>query len=428
MDDLRDLSLDRLDSELTELTAHLNAATCRWLCLVAELDRREIWGDWGAKTSAHWLAWRCGLSASAARERLRVARALPELPAIREAFGRGELSYSQVRALCRIATPETEAELVVLALHATASQLETIVRAYRGVLDRALGADHPEHRRRFVHCMWSDNGSLLVNAELPAEEGALLMAALAAGREAVREGASADDSAETTQIGDNADALVLMADTMLAGGPAERTGGDRNQVVVHVDATTLAHDDPEGACEVEHGPALHPETARRLACDASLVRILERDGRPLSVGRKSRTIAPALRRALRRRDAGCRFPGCDHQRFLHAHHLDHWARGGRTDLSNLIQLCSYHHRLVHEDGYAIERLDRGRLRFKRPDGTEILPVPKRRRGDVRALMRANGRRGLAIDSETALTRWDGTRLDLDWQITGMVADDPRLRE
>jgi hypothetical protein len=136
--------------------------------------------------------------------------------------------------------------------------------------------------------------------------------------------------------------------------------------VVHVDAAALAGDD-DGACQLEHGTALHPETARRLGCDASLVRIVERDGRPLSVGRRTRSVSPALRRALKSRDPICRFPGCDRRRFLHAHHLDHWASGGRTDLSNLVRLCSHHHRLVHEGGYRIER----------SSGWAALPPPRR---------------------------------------------------
>lgn len=294
-----------------------------------------------------------------------------------------------------MATPDTEADLLEIALHATASQLETIVRAYRGVLEVELGDASEEHRRRYVRCEHDENGALVIHARLPAEEGALVLTALEASREALRasgdallapNGAPGDGgaSAETTHIGDgvaagaddveeeldpeaierftpsNADALVLMARTAMANGPAEGTGGE-HQVVVHVDAATLAHDD-DGACELEHGPALAPETARRLGCDASLVRILERDGRPLSIGRKTRTPSPALKRALRSRDRTCRFPGCGQHRFLHAHHIEHWAQGGRTDLSNLIQLCTHHHRLVHEGGYSVERRGGGRVR------------------------------------------------------------------
>ena len=390
--ELAAIPLERLEREITELAAHINAATCHWLLLVGEFDRREGWAAWGCRSCVHWLSYRCGRSPSAAREQVRVARRLEALPATRASFGAGELCFSQVRALTRIATEETERDLIMVARHATAAQLDVVVRAYRGVLGYELGASQPEHERRYVRCDHDNDGGLLVQARLPAEEGAVLLAALEAGRDSIRAGriapagqsggdaadqGAADGetapgpggaSAEATHIGDsrveaggrsdrseaagtrtavsNADALMLMAETLLSSGAAE-PAGDGYQVVVHVDAATLAHDDG-GPCQLEHGSALHPETARRLACDSSLVRILERDGRPLSVGRKTRSVPSALRRALKARDPVCRFPGCPQRRFLHAHHVDHWARGGRTDLSNLVQLCSHHHRLVHE--------------------------------------------------------------------------------
>jgi hypothetical protein len=465
------MPLERLEREITELAAHINAATCSWLLLVREFDRREGWADWGCKSCAHWLSYHCGLSPAAGREHVRVARLLEELPSILASFAHGELCYSQVRALTRVATGETERDLLMIARHATAAQLDVIVGAYRGVLSYELGAGH---ERRYVRCEHEDDGSLLIQARLPAEEGALVMAALDAGRDAIREGraplpgegkdvADAGERpdralrptggapAEATHIGDsdagepetreadaapggrtavsNADALVLMAETMLSMGAAERGGGDNYQVVVHVDAATLAHDDEDGACQLEHGTALHPETARRLACDASVVRILERDGRPLSVGRKTRAVPPALKRALNARDPICRFPGCPQRRFLHAHHVQHWAHGGRTDLKNLIHLCSHHHRLVHEGGYTIQHGHRGALRFRRPDGRAIPRTPPRPSGHPDQLQQHSRQHRLDISAETCVPIiYPGDRLDLDWQISCLAEGDPRLRE
>jgi hypothetical protein len=433
--ELRDMPSEQLENEITELAAHVNAATCRWLGLVAEFDRRECWGQWASKSCADWLSWRCGLSPAAAREQLRVARKLADLPVTRATFARGELSYSQVRALTRIATPETESDLVELARHCTASQLEVVVRGYRGVLDRALGDSEPEHRRRYVHCEHDEDGSLLIRARLPAEEGALVLAALEAGRDSLRSGPPEAASAETTHSGDNeeespverrpassADALMLMSQAQLDSRPTGSTPADHHQVVVHVDVAALAGTDEAaaegGACQLEHGPSLDPETARRLACDASVVRIVERDGRPLSVGRKTRSVPPALRRALRTRDSACRFPGCQQRRFLHAHHIDHWARGGRTDLSNLVHLCAHHHRLVHEGGYRIERRRRGELCFRRPDGRTVPAVPTRARGATKDLLRRNRAQALQIDSETAVPNWWGDRLEPRWVVDG----------
>ena len=451
-EELAGLSTEGLERKIAELGGHINAATARWLALVGEFDRREGWAEWGCRSCTHWLSYRCGVSPGAAREQVRVARRVAELPHLQAAFARGELSYSQVRAVTRVATPDTEADLLEIALHATASQLETIVRAYRGVLEVQLGDGCDEHRRRFVRCDHDEDGALLIHARLPAEEGALVLTALEASREALRasRGAPGDGSAsaETTHIGDaasgaddeedevdpeaierftpsNADALVLMARTAIEHGPAEGAGGE-HQVVVHVDAATLAHDD-EGACELEHGPALAPETARRLGCDASVVRILERDGRPLSIGRKTRTLSPALKRALRSRDRTCRFPGCGRHLFLHAHHIQHWAQGGRTDLSNLIQLCTHHHRLVHEGGYSLERRGGGRVRFRRPDGQAVPAAPDVPQGEPAALPRLHESAGVTVDDTTCVPCVHSERMQLPWIVDGLAEADPRLR-
>ena len=433
----RERPLELVEREITELAAHVHAATCRWLGLVAEFDRREGWAAWGCKSSAHWLAWQCALTPSAAREQVRVARRLAELPLIREAFGRGKLSYSQVRALVRVATPDLEPTLLEFAGHSTAAQLERILRAYRGVVRRELSPDDVAHGETYLVCEHDDDGSLTLRGRLPAEEGALVLKALEAARDSLREQSDSastpnghrSDSAESTPS--NTAALVLMAETLLSAGAAERNGGDSHQVVVHVDADTLGaaqEDDAEaGACQLEDGTALHPETARRLACDASVVRILERDGRPLSVGRRTRSVPPALRRALQSRDRCCRFPGCTQRRFLHAHHIDHWAHGGPTDLDNLVHLCRFHHRLVHEGGYTLELTGRlGELRFCRPGGQPLRTAPLSPAGHPGELERRNRRRGLPIGPETCVPSWAGERLDLPLTIDALVDSDPRL--
>jgi hypothetical protein len=188
-------------------------------------------------------------------------------------------------------------------------------------------------------------------------------------------------------------------------------------VVVHVDERVLAADG-EGGCELENGSALAPETARRLACDASVVRN----------GRKSRTIPPSMRRALRARDGGCRFPGCTERRFVDAHHIEHWACGGRTDMSNLVQLCRRHHRLVHEGGFRIRRGANGTLAFHRPDGRLVLKAPRLRRGDRHELVARNRRAGVEVNDKTSVPRWHGDRLELVYAVDGLVPVDPRLAE
>jgi hypothetical protein len=162
-----------------------------------------------------------------------------------------------------------------------------------------------------------------------------------------------------------------MAQTTLRHGPESPGGGERYQVVVHVTAETLAMD-AAGRCELESGQRLATDTVRRIACDSSLLRITEdQAGNPLDIGRKTRVVSPALRRALQARDGGCRFPGCTHRRHIDAHHIEHWANGGETSIDNLTLLCRHHHHLVHEGGFGLERTADGHLRFTRPDGRVI---------------------------------------------------------
>jgi hypothetical protein len=207
-----------------------------------------------------------------------------------------------------------------------------------------------------------------------------------------------------------------MADTLLANEPSAR-GGDRFQVVVHVDAAALR--DGDGESELADGAPIAAETARRLACDAAIVPLLERGGRPLSVGRKTRSIPPALARALASRDRGCRFPGCTNHRTVDAHHIRHWANRGETSLDNLVQLCRHHHRLLHEGGYTVTKAGPGFV-FRRPDGRQIRPVPRPPRGCSRTLRESNRR----IDPEATVTLWAGERFHLADNVDALLTFAP----
>jgi uncharacterized protein DUF222/HNH endonuclease len=370
MSDLAEMSLPVLEDEIATLSAHLAAGMCRWLGLVGELDRRRAWAEYyGCTSCAHWLSWRCAVSPRSAREHVRVARRLPELPLIRAAFAGGELSYAKVRALTRVAERESEGELLELARLMTASQLERAVRAYRRVTSEDAEA---VQANAHLDLSWDDDGALVLRGRLAPEDGALFVRALEAAREAL----AGDGRGSAEPRPTRAEALVALADATLAAA-AGRSGGDRYQVVVHVDAAALSSSDDSGGCMLEDGPPVAAETARRLACDASLVAASDRDGHTLRLGRKKRTIPVALRRALQARDGGCRFPGCDNRRFLHAHHVRHWARGGETSLDNLVLLCSRHHRLVHEGGYGLDE----RLRFYDRQGRRLPAVWRPPRAD-----------------------------------------------
>ena len=420
--------LDRLGDEIAELSAHLEAATARLLDLIREFDAREGWNT-GFRSCAAWLSWRVGLDIGAAREKVRVARALGTLPRLAQALARGELSYAKVRALTRVATPETEEQLLAVGRAGTADHVERIVRGWRRV-DRQAEARETarRHAGRALHVYQDEDGMVTLRGRLEPEVGALLIQALTAARETLYQQARgydaqagpADVSAETPTVAQQqADALALLAETALHHGIDPGAPAERYQVVVHVDAPALADPDEPGQSVLEDGTHVPAETSRRLVCDASRVVMRHaRDGHVVEVSARTRTIPPALRRALHHRDRGCRFPGCG-GRFGQGHHIRHWAQGGPTTLSNLAMLCRHHHRAVHEEGYQLDRAPDGELRFRRPDGRLLLeaPRPPEVLGDpVTALRARHDAEGLVLHAQTATPGWLGERLDVGWAI------------
>jgi 5-methylcytosine-specific restriction endonuclease McrA len=421
-------ALDRLGDEIAELSAHLDAATARLLVLIREFDARGGWNT-GFRSCAAWLSWRVGLDLGAARERVRVARALGTLPRLAEALARGELSYAKVRALTRVATPETEARLLAVGRAGTAAHVERIVRGWRSVDRRAEVRETAlRHARRGLRVYQDEDGMVVVRGRLEPEVGALLMQALAAARETLYQRARVAGgevggghiSAEIPSLAQRqADALGLLAETALHHGLDPGAPGERYQVVVHVDAPALADPAQPGQSVLEDSARVSPETSRRLACDASRVVMRhDEDGRVIEIGARTRAIPPALRRALLHRDRGCRFPGCG-VRFGQGHHLHHWAHGGPTTLSNLALLCRRHHRAVHEEGYHVARGPDGALRFRRPDGHPLpeVPVPAEVPGDpVGALRASHDAQGLRLTARTACPSWLGEGLNVGWAI------------
>src|SRR5438552_9853946 len=419
--------LDQLGDEIALLSAHLDAATARLLDLIREFDARGGWNS-GFRSCAAWLSWRVGLDLGAARERVRVAGALGTLPRLAEALARGQLSYAKVRALTRVATPETEARLLGVGRAGTAAHVERIVRGWRYV-DRRAEAREAKHRHatRALHLYQAEDGMVVLRGRLEPEMGALVMQALAAARESLyqraRERARAatgfgDVSAETPTVAQQrADALPLLAETALHHGLDPGPPGERYQVVVHVDAPVLADPEQPGQSVLEGGTRVSAETSQRLACDARRGG-MRRGGqrRLMASGARTRTIPPALRRALDHRDQGCRFPGCG-LRFTQGHHLRHWAHGGPTTLSNLALLCRRHHRAVHEEGYQVDRQPDGTLSFRRPDGAPLPAVPAPATppaNPVEVLRARHDAEGVHIHARTAMPGWLGERLDLGW--------------
>src|SRR5437016_3573499 len=401
--------LDRLGDEIAELSAHIDAATARLLDLIREFDARGGWNN-GFRSCAAWLSWRVGFAPGAAREHVRVARALGTLPRLSHALARGELSYAKVRELTRVATPETEERLLAVGRAGTAEHVERIVRGWRR-MDRKAEAREADrqHAGRALHVYPDEDGTVRIRGRLTPEVGALLMQALAAAREALYQ------RREQQQ----ADALALLAESALHHGIDPGAPGERYQVVVHVDAAVLADPDQAGQSVLEDGLRVPAGTSERLACDASRVVMRhDADGRLLEVGARTRTIPPALRRALHHRDRGCRFPGCG-LRFGQGHHIRHWAHGGPTTLSNLALLCRRHHRAVHEEGYQVDRQPDGELAFRRPDGRPLpdVPPPAAIPADpVQALRALHDAQGLVPNARTTTPGWLGERLDVGWAI------------
>ena len=398
--------------------ARIAAEMCHWLDLVAELVVRRIWVDQGARTPAVWLSWAVGLSPSAARDQVRVALRLRELGRVREEFAAGRLSYSKVRAITRVAVPELEELLLDWAACATGADLERIVAGFRAAQRGGHREPSADELLRDVRVRDRGDGTSEVVLRLPTEEAHELYACAdrlvdldeadvetdietddEADVEATLElspDSPSGDSAESADPGcgvpggsaaspgqrprgaRRADAVLHALQAAVAAGGSDTSGADRHTLVVHVDAEHLAaaDDADEDTVAVDtargHLPALSKRVLRRMACDAGLVLVAtDDDGTPMDVGRRDRRLSTALRRALLARDRSCRFPGCGARRHLHGHHIWYWSDGGPTDLANLVLLCSFHHRYVHDHDVDIRlRPDRAH-EFRRRDGRRI---------------------------------------------------------
>jgi len=355
--------IDDLDRAIVTLSARINAETYELLVLIRQFDERAGWLKWGLGNCAEWLHYRCDLSMNAAREKVRVAHALKTLPEVAAAFATGDLSYSKVRAMTRVSGTHNENELLSFALKTTTARVEERCRELRcGTVDSLGGAQRAFANRSLRVSRNAERGIMTITIELPLETGELVEKALDKAR---------DDSMPSAEFVDEswsarqADAMVSMASLYLSGNAEKtRNTSDDYLVTIHVEQTALAAGIGRSSLPIE--------SVKRLCCDGHAVVIGEyENGEPLNIGRKTRTVPTAIKRALVARDKSCAFPGCHHTRFVDAHHIQHWSAGGETSLDNLMLLCSQHHKLVHEGGFAIERDYQDRWFFKRPDGRAV---------------------------------------------------------
>ena len=350
--------IDNLEAAIESAWSELNRATHRFLSLLREFDLRRGWQAYGCVSCADWMDYKLKISRKTALEKLRVANALWFIPKIDEALKAGRLSYSQVRALTRIANRENEAELLEYALGCTAEHLEQYIQRLRHgdeeVSERKARSDFAS---RAVQ-LYAHSGEISV--KLSADQFALVEKALIKALDRLPE----DPSRTTEQA--RADVLVALIveepqcaaeESSSAEDSPSHEGG--HEVLVHVDAKALTGQGGESDLPLP--------VVKRLCCDGGVVPIYKAGDQVLNVGRKQRTVPTAIKRALAARDRSCKFPGCHHRHYLHAHHIEHWSEGGETSLKNLILLCSHHHKLVHEGGFSLTATEGGYY-FARPDG------------------------------------------------------------
>jgi len=356
-----------------DLTAEIDAthrqvclAQRRLLSLIAEVDRSEAWVDSGSRDTAHWLSMRYGISTWKAHRWIAAAYALERLPRISMALERGELGLDKVSELARFASPETEAELIVWAKRVRCATVRE-----RGDLERraSIREEREAEQSRFIESWWFDeNRRYGLRAEFPAAQGAIVDRTLKRMAEQIPVMPGEEDESFSAARG--ADALVALCSARLASEPDP----DRATVVVHAQLDGL--DKGTHGCEIEGGTVVHPLTVRRLLCNARVQTVVEdRAGNVVGLGRISRDPSAWMLRQVRYRDRGCRFPGCGTRAFTQAHHIVWWRHGGRTDPDNLLLVCSFHHRLVHELGWSVKREPDGTVHWFHPNGTRYRAGP-----------------------------------------------------
>ncbi len=434
------IDVDALGNQIAEMSAHIDAAMHRLLTAIREFDLASGWYVQGALSCAHWLAWRVGWDLRTARERVRVARKLAELPLVDEELRRGAMSYSQARAITRVATAEKEALCVEYAKRMPASQLDTLCRSYehvqaydqeRGVAaGEMIGADVAAHiaAQRTVTRRSLDNGMVKFEVVLASDEAAIVWTALNAAISTSRAEPTPEGQTPAEHLPDRppaakapssadrgrqrADAFMQIIQDRIRGDRPQRSPIEIIITVPHAGLHGSA--EPQDLAMMATGEIIATTTAKRFCCDAGVV-IAHVDalGVPLSVGRKTRTIPAAIKRALLLRDRTCRFPGCTHSRYVHGHHIEHWANGGETALSNLMLLCSAHHTLLHEGGSRVEANGAGGWNFFDHRNRVIEVQPARpsvgQQGGLAALHVAQEE--LAITANTNASKWTGTPID-----------------
>ena len=378
---------DGLEEEFAALDRAADVIDGKRLRVLAQIEHRGTYARDGHVSLTAWLAHRFRKTWSAASRLVRAARALEQMPATREALEEGEITSSAVDLLASAqqvdpkAFAQAEDYLVEAATTLSIPDLGRVVGTWRRAAEDARGPEASEraYERRRLHVSPTLSGMVRVDGDLDPETGQSVISALRAVCDT--EVRCTTDQRSSPQR--RADALGEICRQWLDGTDRPLVGGERPHVSITVDLQTLQgrlpSSGPPGSrspgfrseAELEDVGPISSEAARRLACDASVARVITRGAsEPLDVGRRTQVVPAGIRRAVVARDRGCRFPGCDRpQGWSDAHHVVHWAHGGDTAVSNLVLLCRRHHRLVHH-GFGLEMAN-GRPRFFRPDGSAL---------------------------------------------------------
>jgi hypothetical protein len=388
----------RVEEDFAELQWAAEQIEVERLRRLAEIERRRLHERDGHLSAAAWLARAHRVAPGLARGDVRVARALERMPATRRALQEAQISLSAARVLAGVreadpaAFARSEPELVEAARIHSTGNLQRVAAYWREAVEQKAGAD-PEEKlraRRRLHASVTFMGMVRLDGDLDPETGETLLTALRAVLDAEARSTSDEDRSPAQR---RADALGEICRQWLEAPDRPSVAGERPHVTVTVGAESLRGDrsveagrDPAeagadpgdpvgtaaaGSAELDHVGPVPATTARRLACDASVMRVvLAGRSEPLDVGRRTKVVPPSLRRAVIVRDRGCRFPGCDRPHtWCDAHHVVHWADGGPTALPNLVLLCRRHHRMIHlPGGFRLELVD-GHPTFLRPDGS-----------------------------------------------------------
>ncbi len=365
----------RYEPRVREMTPRFHAFVAEYAELVAGMDENREWRGAGMRDCADWLVVHCAFSRYMAESLVLAGRAMRELPQVGEAFSAGEVSLDQVRSVSTVATAENQGDWVETARTRSAPQLARACReAYAAERIDAPSRAHAQRARRGLRFSWDELGMLRLSGALPPDEGTLVRAVvesfehrLATERSA---GAVEPDPAEDPPAALRADALF---DACCAASGGLDLGACPKPspvlMTVHVDVDVLTGEKTNGRCHIENGPAISTRLARRLACDAAVVTLTERDGSPIDAGRQRQIVSIPMRRGTQSRDRGCVYPGCPvRAENTQPHHIWHWVDLGPTRMWNLVSLCTWHHGRHHHDEFEIRRTAEGDLVFEGPDG------------------------------------------------------------